>query len=242
MGCLCVQFCSLQRTPLGLSMKTIEPVKLFASSPGKTHWQITALRRSKRRVLKKEEENGWPALVWGQGLVPQPSSPVREEFPPSQASTLSYTIQSAKITPLPEEPSSHLKAPRAKGSIDALREHPDEGGNKIKWEGQSQMGDFPGRMRAACNGIDSQFLRSSWADLYYRQSPSLGISSPSLSFRPLQVNSKFPFQFSLLSLLDPTGPSLIIRACGIPTHHWSWPDQVSHTYLLVTIVVEICVL
>lgn len=26
-GCLCVQFCSLQRTPLGMSMKTIESVK-----------------------------------------------------------------------------------------------------------------------------------------------------------------------------------------------------------------------
>lgn len=37
MVCLCVQFCSLRRTPLGLSMKTIEPVNLFARSPGKTH-------------------------------------------------------------------------------------------------------------------------------------------------------------------------------------------------------------
>lgn len=85
-------------------------------------------------------------------MVPQPSSPVREEFPPFQAfSTLSYTIQSAKITLLPEEPSSHLKATQAKeaGGVDALREHPDEGGNKIKREGQSQMGDFPGWTRAA---------------------------------------------------------------------------------------------
>ena len=40
MGCLCVQFCSFQRrTPLGYSMKTIEPVMLlFARLPGKTPW------------------------------------------------------------------------------------------------------------------------------------------------------------------------------------------------------------
>ena len=36
-GRLCVQFCSLQRTPLGPSVQTVEPDKSSASPPGKTH-------------------------------------------------------------------------------------------------------------------------------------------------------------------------------------------------------------
>lgn len=65
--------------------------------------------------------------------MPQPSSLVREEFPPSEAfPTLPHTIQSAKITLLPVEPSSHLKVilAKGKGNADALREHPYEGGEK----------------------------------------------------------------------------------------------------------------
>lgn len=52
-----------------------------------------------------------PALARGQGLVPQPGSPVREEFPPSRAfPTLPYATQSVKTTPLPQELGSPLKA------------------------------------------------------------------------------------------------------------------------------------
>lgn len=38
-----------------------------------------------------------PVLVWGQGSVSQPNSPVREEFPPVQVfPTLPYAIPSEK--------------------------------------------------------------------------------------------------------------------------------------------------
>ena len=75
-------------------MKTIEPVMLlFARLPGKTPW---AGQRGEY-LLKKKKKMDSPVLVWGQGSVSQPNSPVREEFPPAQAfPTLPYTILSEK--------------------------------------------------------------------------------------------------------------------------------------------------
>lgn len=76
-------------------------------------WKNTLTNLSTGRVNEdSSKKRKWMALLWwGQGLVPQPNSPVREEFPSSEDfPTLLHTIQSAKITPLPVEPSSHLKA------------------------------------------------------------------------------------------------------------------------------------
>lgn len=64
MGCLCVQFCTFRRrTPLGLSVKTIEPVTLlFARSLGKNTLTNRSPGWVKEESTKKRKKQ-MPALV-----------------------------------------------------------------------------------------------------------------------------------------------------------------------------------